>query len=280
MRVSVLLPEVFLPQSAIKLGRLVTNVDEPHQEYHDPHPGPELKILEKVETHYHTTDTLGAHRSLVSQLAAFLSSSVSRNTKTSTRIVTEQVKTYYLDNNGQWFRDAVRSEDTRKWIERTLDEGEDIYVVIGYHTTLDARIVEQSQKQNVLEGKLQVPVTSALAASGVVMPVGDLPDPKLAGSGGQAEDQKRQFVAKGEQVVAVQYRRLRFRFFSSKSVDKAILAKEARWERYDRPRYLQSDAEDMLEVGLDDGLLLEGDRERIIAESGEIILSSMRFDVE
>ncbi|GFF74333.1 hypothetical protein IFM60648_04166 [Aspergillus lentulus] len=280
MRVSVLLPEVFLPQSAIKLGRLVTNVDEPHQEYHDPHPDRELKILEKVETHYHTTDTLGAHRSLVSQLTAFLSSSVSRNTKTSTCITTEQVKTYYLDNNGEWFRDAVRSEHTRKWIERTIDEGEDIYVVIGYHTALDARIVEQSRKQNVLEGKLQIPITSALAASGVVMPFGDPSDPKLTGSDGHAEDRERQFVAKGEQVLAVQYRKIRFSFFSSKSVDKATLAKEARWERYDRPRYLQSDAEDILEVGLDDDLLLEGDRAKFIAESGEIILSSISINIK
>jgi hypothetical protein len=278
MRVSVLLPEVFLPQSAIKLGRLVTNVDQPHQEYHDPHLDREPQIIEKVETHYHTSDSLGAHSSFVSQLTAFLSSSVTRNTKTSTSITTKQVKTYYLDNNGQWFRDAVKCEDTRRWIERTIDEGEDIYVVIGYHTALDARIVEKSRGQNILKGSLQVPITSVLATSGVIVPVGDLPGPKLAGSGGHTEDQQRQYVAKGEQVVAVQYRKIRFNFFSSKSVDKAILANEARWERYDRPRYLQSDPEDMLEVDLDDDLLLGDDRTKFIAESGDFILSSMSTD--
>ncbi|KAJ5560185.1 hypothetical protein N7513_002584 [Penicillium frequentans] len=280
MRASVLLPEVFLPRSAIKLGRFVTNVDEPHQEYHDPHSDQELQIIEKVETHYHTTDSVGHQRSFVSQFTAFLSSSVTRNWKTSTSITTTQVKTYYLDNNGQWFRDAVKSENTRRWIERIIDEGEDIFVVVGYHTALDARIVEQSQKQNALQGNLQIPITNVLATSGIIVPLGDLPDPKLAGSGGHAEDQRRQFVAKGEQVVAVQYRKIRFNFFSSKSVDKAILAKKARWERYDRPRYLQSDPEDMLEVELDDDLLLGGDRTKFIVESGDVILLSLNTDVE
>jgi hypothetical protein len=39
------------------------------------------------------------------------------------------------------------------------------------------------------------------------------------------------------------------------------LAKETRWERYDRLRYLQSNAEDMIEVELEEALALEGDRD-------------------
>ncbi|GIC86119.1 uncharacterized protein Aud_002482 [Aspergillus udagawae] len=113
----------------------------------------------------------------------------------------------------------VKSEDVRKWIERTIDEGEDIYVVVGYHTVLDARIAEQSREQKVVDGSLAMPISSALLASGVVVPFGELADPRLAGSSGRAEDLQRQFVAQGEQIIAVQYRKIRFRFLSSKSVD-------------------------------------------------------------
>jgi hypothetical protein len=275
MRVSVLLPQFFLPQSAIKLGRFITNIDEPHRDYHDPSPAKGSNIIEKVETHYDSTDTLGAHRNFVSELTSFLSSSISSRTKASIRITANLVKTYYLDNNGQWFRDAVRSEDVRKWIERTIDEGEDIYVVVGYHTVLDACIVEQSREQKGLDGKVVMPISTALATSGVVVPFGDLADPGLAGSSGRAEDQQRQFVAQGEQIIAVQYRKVCFRFFSSKSVDKATLAREARWERYDRPRFLQSDREDMVEVSLEEDLSLEDHREKCIAGSGEIVFSSV-----
>ncbi|KAJ5807091.1 hypothetical protein N7474_010683 [Penicillium riverlandense] len=278
MRVSVLLPQFFLPPSAIKLGRFVTNIDEPHRDYLDPIPGESLSVIEKVETQYDSADSLGVRRKFGSQLTAFLSSSVSSRTNASIHINTEQVKTYYLDNNGQWFRDTVKSEDVRKWIERTIDEGEDIYVVIGYHTVLDARIAEQSRGQKLLDGNLAVPVSSMLLASGVVVPFGDLVDPKLSGSSGRVKDLQRHFVAQGEQIIAVQYRKVRFRFLSSKSVDNATLAKEARWERHDRPRYLQSDMEDMVEVALDDDLSLGGDRDKCIAGSEEIVFSNVGID--
>lgn len=86
-------------------------------------------------------------------------------------------------------------------------------------------------------------------------------------------------MAQGEQIIAVQYRKVRFRFLSSKSVENATLAKEARWERYDRPRYLQSDMEDMIEVALDDDLSLEGDRGNYIAGSEETVFSNIGVDL-
>ncbi|KAJ5740093.1 hypothetical protein N7533_012877 [Penicillium manginii] len=276
MRASVLLPQFFLPPSAIKLGRFVTNIDEPHRDYHDPVLGQGLNIIEKVARQYDGADSLGTQRTFGSELTAFLSSSMSSRTNARIHVTTKQVKTYYLDNNGQWFRDIVKSEDVRKWIERTIDEGEDIYVVVGYHTVLDARIAEQALEEKLLDGKLAVSLSSALAASGVVVPFGELVDPRLVGSSGRAEDLQRQFVAQGEQIIAVQYRKVRFRFLSSKSVDNATLAKEARWERYDRPRYLQSCMEDIMEVALDDDdFSLEGDRDKYIAGSEEIVFSNV-----
>lgn len=230
MPVSVILPQFFLPKSSVKLGRFVTNVDEPHQYYYDPSPRSNFSVFKKVETNYDSIDTLAPNHNFVSELTSFLSSSISNSTKTSIHITTKQVKTYYLDNNGQWFRDAVCSEDTRKWIERIIAEGEDIYVVVGYHTVPDARIAGQ----------------------------------------------QRQFVAQGEQIIAVQYRKVRFRLFSSKSVHKATLGKETRWERY--TRYLQSDGEDMVEVELEYYLPLEGVRAKCTVGSGEILFSTRNLN--
>jgi len=168
----------------------------------------------------------------------------------------------------------VQSEETRKWIERTIDEGEDIFVVIGYHTILDARIMEQCGGQSTSGGNLVMPVSAALAATGVVVPFGNLADPGLAGSRGRMEDEQRQFVAQGEQICAVQYRKIRHRWFASNKVDKMALAKETRWERYDRPRYLESDGEDTVEVDLEDDLALEGNRDKCTVESEEVFFSA------
>ncbi|KAJ5117769.1 hypothetical protein N7448_011401 [Penicillium atrosanguineum] len=178
MRSSVLLPQFFLPPSAIKLGRFVTNIDEPHRDYLDPRLEKTFSIIEKVATQYDSADSLRNQRKFGSELTAFLSSTVSSRMNASIHINTKQVKTYYLDNNGQWFRDIVKSEDVRKWIERTIDEGEDIYVVVGYHTVLDARIAEQSREQKALDGNLAIPISSALLATGVVAPFGELADPE------------------------------------------------------------------------------------------------------
>ena len=54
------------------------------------------------------------------------------------------------------------------------------------------------------------------------------------------------------------------------------LAKKTWWERYDRPRYLQSEIEDIIEVELEeDEIALEGDRDECAIESGEVFVSAV-----
>jgi hypothetical protein len=183
--------------------------------------------------------------------------------------VTNQIKTYYLDNNGEWFRNIMKTEDLRRWIEQIIDEGEDIYFVVGVCTITDACVEVQAGGQVAVNGKLVLPVSTALAAAGVVVPIDKLTDPSLANRGGHAEDEKRQFTAPGEQVFAVQYRKVCFKWFSGKVAEKARLAKKTQWERYDRPRYLHSDGNDRIEVDLEDNLALEGLHEKYLARSGE-----------
>jgi hypothetical protein len=283
---SVLLSQFLLPLSAIKLGRFVTNINEPDGDYHDPGLDKIFNINEMVFTDCDTADTREVHRNFGTELISLLSSSVSKQAKTSIQITTKQVKTYYLDNNRQWFRDIVKSEEVREWIEQIIDEGQRIYVVVGYHTVLDARVTEQSREEEQFDGKLKIPVSSALAASGVIVPLGTLFDLGLIGTTGRAEDLQRHFLAQGEKIIAVQYRKVRFRFLdsfrflSSKRVDKATLDQEARWKICNRTRYHQSDMEDMLEVALEDDLPLESNHEKYITGSGDVIFSKIGVNSE
>ena len=131
MSPSILLSQFFLPVSAVSLGRFVTSLGDPHQDFHDPlhNLGPE--VAERVQTQYSSIRHSIKHQNVASQLAAFLSSSFSKRLKAPIQITADQAKTYYLNNAGQWFRDAVQSKETQKWIERTIDEEEDIYVVVA-----------------------------------------------------------------------------------------------------------------------------------------------------
>jgi hypothetical protein len=88
MRV-ILLPQCFLPQSAVKVGRFAANVDETRRDYYDPTPGLGHNVVEKIETNYDGADTHGGHSNFASTLTSFLASSLSSHTKASIRIRTE-----------------------------------------------------------------------------------------------------------------------------------------------------------------------------------------------
>ncbi|KAH0557192.1 hypothetical protein GP486_005019 [Trichoglossum hirsutum] len=274
MSPSILLSQFFLPPSAVSLGRFITSLDNPHQDFHDPLCSSSPEVIERVQVQYDSIRLSVKNQNMASQLTTLLSSSFSKRLKASIRISADQAKTYYLNNAGQWFRDAVRSKETQRWIERTIDEGEDIYMVVAYHTLLDARIIEQLGAQSAAGGSLAIPVSTvstSLTASGVV--VSSVADPGVGGTRRRTEDEQRHFMAPGEQTYAVQYRKVRWSWFASNKVDKVMLAKKAWWERYDRPRYLESEAEDMIEVDLEDETALEGDRNENAIEFEEVFVS-------
>lgn len=269
-----LLSQFFLPLSAVSLGRFVTSFEEPHQDYHDPMDRIHADTLEEIQIRYESSYRKIIDRNLTSHLTSFLSSSFSKRLSAFIHVRADQAKTYHLNNPGQWFRSAVQSQETRKWIEKILDEGEDIYVVVAYHTLQDARITEYIGTQSSVGGNAVIPVSTALAASGVVVPFGNLVDPGLEGFRSGAEDEQRRFIAPGEQVFAVQYRKVRSKWFARNTVDEMTLAKKTWWEKYDRSRYLQSKAKDMIEVELGDEVELEGDCYEWATGSGEVLILS------
>ena len=269
---SILIPQFFLPLSAVSLGRFVISLDHPHQDFHNPTIDASPDITENVQTQYESLHHSAKHENITSQLTTFLSSSFAKRLKTSIRITADQAKTYYLNNAGQWFRDIVKSQETQEWIERTIDEGEDIYVIVAYHTLMNARVLEQLGGQSSTGGSLAIPVSTALIASGVVVPF-NVADPGLSGFRGRIEDSQRQFIAPGEQIYAVQYRKVRWGWFSRNKVDEITLGTKAWWERYDGLRNLQGETEDIIEVELEDENILEGDYDECATESGEVFVS-------
>jgi hypothetical protein len=273
MQKSVLVSQYLLPISSVSLGRFITNIDEPHQDYHDPVYTSSLETAEKLQIQYDGIHQSVTDRKATSQLTAFLSSSFSKRLKAYVRVTSEQAKTYYLQNCAQSFRKALEHEETRRWIERTIDEGEDVYLVTGYHTLLDARIYEQSGEHRFSGAEITVPLSTALTASGVIVPFGEIMDPRLGGSHGRVEDTQKQFTAPGEQVFAVQYRRVRHKWFRKADVEKLILDRKIHWERYDRPRYLQGGTEDSIEVELETEIALGAKCEEFATESGGIFIS-------
>lgn len=84
--------------------------------------------------------------------------------------------TYQLDNSGTWFKEAVESDTIREWIKESIDQGDDIYVVVGYSTMVDTVVVEGSAELARMTAQTTVPVAESLVAAGVVVPMGNIVD--------------------------------------------------------------------------------------------------------
>jgi len=274
MSCTTLIYHTFLSVESIRLGRLVRNVDEPQSDYLDPdcdlHPE---SVIITPHLRYEEVQQNLTDKSFTAVLTRLMSASRARRNKAYTHVTTDRVTTYQLGNSGSWFKSAIKTETAREWIKESLDQGDDIYVVVGYHTMLDAQVVEGAADALESSGQLGLPVTEvALAAMGVMVPLGDIADPGVAGSNIKKQGIQRQFVADGEQICAVQYRKVRFKWFSSRDLDTALLEKETRWKMYWNIRGQEIGTNDVVEVELHDELELEGDREKYTSETqGEFL---------
>lgn len=267
---NILLPQFLLPLSDVSLGRFVISLDHPHQDFHIPMENASPDSTEITQIQYESLHHSAKHQNMASHLTTFLSSSFTKRLKASIQITADQAKTYSLKNAGQWFRDTMKSHESREWIMRTIDEGENIYVIVAYHTLVNAQILEQLGGQSSVGGNLAIPVSTALIASGAVVPL-NIADPGLSGLRGSIEDEQRQFKVPGEQVCAIKYCKVRWKWFWSTKVDKMTLGKKAWWERYDGSRNLHGEIEDAIEVELEDDILSQEDYDEYVIGNEEFV---------
>lgn len=271
---AILLPQIFIPVESIKLGRLVTSVDHPHQEYYDPVYDPTPIPAINIRARYGGLGLESHTSNFSSALTSLLSAGFSKRAKSRVRIETNLVRTYMLQNSTQWFEKAVCSEESRRWLEKAIDQGDDIYFVVGFHTFTDAQITYESTEGNEHTGRLSLPVSLALNAAGVIAPLGDLADTQVGVHCGSVEGVIEHFKAPGEQICAFQYRKVCHRWLSSRSIDKATLAKTPRWSVGDRWRDEEEGVEDILEVEAMDLGQQEGEWDEEVADSETLLQRS------
>jgi hypothetical protein len=92
--------------------------------------------------------------------------------------------------------------------------------------------------------------------------IGDLADPALDIHGQRDDGTWRQFAAAGEQIYVVQYRKVRFRWFSSRDLDRAALEK-GRWKAHGSLRGQEVETSDALEAAISKTASASPDRSHI-----------------
>jgi hypothetical protein len=126
--------------------------------------------------------------------------------------------------------------------------GRSVYLVCGYKSLTDAHVRQSLSREKDADFSVSVPV-----------PVGPIPlsiglDVEVGMGFSRAGHEDYEFTAPGEQVFAVQYRKLRFAWFSGRDVDTAYLEDGNRWKLYidSRGSGTEEEAEEVLDVEVDE----------------------------
>lgn len=114
----------------------------------------------------------------------------------------------------------------------------------------DGNLVRYTESNSGITGRATVPLPGAVGGAAQVV-VGSV---SAVVSHNREDGNRVRFTGVGEQVYAVEYRKVKFRFLRSKDINKGTLESGARWKMFWTIRGHQND-EDVLEAELcDEGL--------------------------
>jgi hypothetical protein len=153
-------------------------------------------------------------------------------------------RTYQLDNSGEWFSNACKTKGARTWLQSAIKDGCKVYC---QSDTMSSLIHLFARRLGPGTPKI-ASIASTHRDVNVTLKSGQI--------------HQRTYTARGDGMYAVQYRKLRFKWYSSRDLEKATLEKDNRWKLSPEAR-----GDDVVEVLLDDGLGTK-DGNMFISEGG------------
>lgn len=269
------------PREGVQLGRLVTNMKAPQSDYY---PTGKIRYLKDDIYSIKGKDFLDMHGKstdlkLEAVLTSVLSAVFKRSGNVDTSIADTVCITYFLDNTDHKFEKMCREKMTREWFEKAYKKRKHVFLVTAIQTITEAslQLTEDQTSGAKIEGT--VPVSNM---AGNPVPVPAL-DPKLVLERLTTRHRETGFVAEGEQIYAIQYRKVRFELLSSRDMDHAYLEEGNRWKVMWKTMGAQKDQKDVLEVtlggeeDLDDGIALSEDLVKDGIESCDVEGTTVLF---
>ncbi|PLB48392.1 hypothetical protein P170DRAFT_438047 [Aspergillus steynii IBT 23096] len=256
-----------LPTDAVSLGRLVQNPQDPSQDYYEP-PTPPTDVSTQRLEKFNELLTKTRDTRLHAFLTTIISSSTSFSNEQTTQIDSALCITRQLHNSSDYFRDLCLVPRARRWLEYAITRKFKVYLVVGLKTVTDATVTLREGRSREVAAEAQVPVGAAAASVGVMLP--GVVDPGFGVSNARGTASEVGFFAPGEQVYAVQYRRVEFARFSGRKIETSWLESGNRWELYIGSRGAREEGEDR-EVNGMEVTLGEDTGEEILGGHGEVV---------
>lgn len=220
-----------LPNESVKIGRLVLDFENPEDDCYDP--VTEFPIENEI-----TSSKLEGFHDIGGQektstfrifLTKLLAGSFNIQGNVETEVESAVCTTYRLKNSGNYFETTCKSSAARKWLGQAIRRGRKVYLVVGIKTLSEAQITIRVKQSIAGEAKLDI---SELLARTIPVGSGNAIDVGASVSGIAASNKTLRFMAPETQIYAVQFRKVRFSFFSPGNLDKAQLQRGNRWEVY------------------------------------------------
>ncbi|KAG4433810.1 hypothetical protein IFR05_010692 [Cadophora sp. M221] len=232
----------YLDPAQVALGRLVLDMKSPGQNF-CPYGTLDLKEGDVSKAPFADLKSLANAESSSGfklALSKVLQLFATKSRTTVDEISTKTATRHQLLNVNLKFEKIFEEDEVKKWLEKVILTGSDIYMVVGLHTIQDASISLNRDTSADVGVKVQAPVTDALAPGSSAVPgVRDALDVKVEAGHTSRSSLGASFVTPGERIIAVQYQKVEVKMLSSKGIKSLVdagLKKKTTWQAFGAAR--------------------------------------------
>ncbi|EXM24801.1 hypothetical protein RAB80_002398 [Fusarium oxysporum f. sp. vasinfectum] len=238
----------------IKLGNLVPNISQPHIDAFEPYTLPDDAIHVSEQVDFKTRIEQSKGSALEATLTRLLSGSWNNSRTHVLNLSACKAMCYEVKGPLSFFKEILSQERTRMRLQDAIASGHKMYVITALRTVIDPKVAQSISTSKNLSAGAGVPLGAILA--GGIDPTGGLADIQGNLRRGNSAQQTQMYLSPTEQVYAVGYRRIGFKWFASKNVDSAFLHVKNRWKVMGEEMMgdEDEDEEDIIEADLDETL--------------------------
>jgi hypothetical protein len=238
----------------IKLGNLVPNVSQPHIDAFEPIILAEDAIHVSEQLNFRTRIEQNKGSTLEATLTKLLSGSWNNSRKHVLNLSACKAMCYEVKSPLAFFKEIMSQERTRMRLQDAIGSGHKMYVITALRTVIDAEVSQSISTSKDISTGAGVPLGAILA--GGIDPTGGLADIHGNVGMGSSARQTQVYLSPTEQVYAVGYRRIGFKWFASKNIDSAFLDVKNRWKVMGEEMMgdEDEDEEDIIEAELEETL--------------------------
>lgn len=257
-----------LPLESVQLGRLVLDAKRPQQDFIDPFADrpTATEFSRNPQSPFEETCKFSRVSKLRSYLSDVLSFSYERQNLGAATLSAPLATTHDLMNSGAWFDSACTQPETRRFLERAIDNQSSVYLIVGFRTVQDARLVKNVTWKTGQVAKGEIPVQLIATSIAPANVVTNIAAPGVGCIRDVGNGQVLTFRAPGEQVFAVMYRKVRFKWLSSRYCLEANNRWASCWDWRRADNEDDDEEDDVIEANLTDVSDLDSEDEEYDSE--------------